>query len=213
MDICPNVESKPSIAVVDDDDAVLRSVTRLLSVHGFDATGYSSPEQLLAALGDAAPDCIVADLAMPGINGFDLQRSLAGLETEYPLVFITGFGDIRTSVEAMKNGAVDFLAKPVDQSELIDAVGRAIARGRRAREQAGRLEKYRHRFNSLTSREREVFVLVVAGRLNKQIAATLGIAEKTVKVHRARVMRKMSVRSVAGLARVAERIGIETPLR
>lgn len=118
MDICPNVESKPSIAVVDDDDAVLRSVTRLLSVHGFDATGYSSPEQLLAALGDAAPDCIVADLAMPGINGFDLQRSLAGLETEYPLVFITGFGDIRTSVEAMKNGAVDFLAKPVDQSEL-----------------------------------------------------------------------------------------------
>jgi FixJ family two-component response regulator len=207
------VELKPSIVVVDDDEPVLRSLVRLLGVHGFRAKGYSSPQCLLDEIESVAPDCVIADLSMPGFSGLDLQRALEGLSLHYPIVFITGYGDIRSSVRAMRAGAVDFLPKPIEQNEFLDAVRRALARGRAARKQAEELADLRTRLCALTRRERDVFDLVVNGRLNKQIAAELGIAEKTVKVHRARVMRKMSVKSVAGLARIAERIGLKAPAR
>jgi FixJ family two-component response regulator len=213
MPSVPTVQINPSIVVVDDDPSVRRSLTRLLSTHGFEVTSYESAEALLAEISVAPPDCVIADLAMPGLNGLDLQKSLAQLELDFPIVFVTGAGDIRSSVTAMRAGAVDFLAKPVEQQELVDAVHRAIARGRAARALASELAVFHKRFQSLTQRERGVFELVVVGHLNKQIAAILGIAEKTVKVHRARVMRKMSVKSVAGLARVAERIGKSAPTR
>jgi FixJ family two-component response regulator len=204
------VQPKPSIAVVDDDEPIVRGLVRLLGVHGFNAKGYSSAQGLLEDIGSLVPDCVIVDLAMPGLNGLDLQRALAGRRPAYPIVFITGYGDVRSSVRAMREGAVDFLSKPVEQTELLDAVGRALARGRAAREIASEIASFRIRLSSLTQRERDVFDLVVAGHLNKQIAAELGIAEKTVKVHRARVMKKMAVKSIAGLARLAERVGIKT---
>jgi FixJ family two-component response regulator len=204
----PRVEKRACVAVIDDDRAVLRSFTRLLSVHGFDARPFSSAEALLSELGSFSPDCLIADLSMPGLTGLDLQRMLEELGSSYPIVFVTGHGDIRSSVQAMRRGAVDFLTKPFDPGELLRAVERAVSAGRRIRALEESLADARHRLASLSNREREVFEQVVGGALNKQIAASLGISEKTVKVHRARVMRKMSVRSVAQLARVAEQVGV-----
>ena len=205
--------SKSTVAIVDDDPSVRRSLTRLLSTYGFDARSYESPETLLAEIATSPPDCVIADLAMPGTNGLDLQRSLADFDVALPVVFVTGVGDVRSSVSAMRAGAVDFLSKPVEQQELLEAVHRALARGREAHAIAHEVAALEQRMASLTERERDVFKLVVAGYLNKQIAADLGIAEKTVKVHRARVMRKMAVKSVAALARVAERLGIPASVR
>ncbi len=201
---------KLCVAVVDDDPAVLDGVGRLLRLHGFDTRGYSSAPSLLADLEELCPDCIIADLSMPELTGLELQRELTKFNRDYPLVFITGRGDIRSSVQAMRGGAVDFLPKPFEQDELLDAVRRALERSRVSRELDRTVGSFRERLSSLTQREREVFDHVVEGRLNKQIAAELGITEKTVKVHRARVMRKMAVRSVAQLARIAERIGAQT---
>ena len=197
---------RPLVAIVDDDPSVLSSLARLLEVHGLCARTFSSGERLLAGIDRLAPDCIVADLSMPGLNGLDLQRRLAGSDTERPIVFITGHGDIRSSVRAMQAGAVDFLTKPFDQAELLQAIRHALGRAQQAREANERLEHVRRRIASLTLRERQVFERVVMGKLNKQIAADLGISEKTVKVHRARVMRRMSVKSVAQLARMAEQL-------
>lgn len=204
---------RPLIAIVDDDAGVLRSLSRLLRFHDFEVHAYTSPQALLHEIEALQPDCLIADLAMPEVNGLDLQAMLTDSEPGYPIVFLTGFGNVRCSVRAMRAGAVDFLAKPVEPGELLEAIDRAVAAGRVSREQSEELGLLRERLASLTPREREVLELVVAGRLNKQIAATLGIAEKTVKVHRARVMRKMAVRSVAGLARISERIGLSPPLR
>jgi FixJ family two-component response regulator len=199
---------KPLIAVVDDDPAVLRGLERLLTFRGFDVRPFSSATALLEQIRALSPDCVLADLSMPGLSGLDLQRTLTECSLRYPIVFVTGHGDIRSSVQAMRAGAVDFLTKPFDQAELVGAIEQAISRGRCEREADQRLGDARQRVDSLTRREREVFEQVVAGYLNKQIAANLGISEKTVKVHRARVMRKMSVRSIAQLARVAEKIGV-----
>lgn len=204
---------KPLIAIVDDDAGVLRSLSRLLRVNDFEVQAYTSAQTLLHEIEDLQPDCLIADLAMPEVDGLDLQARLADAEPGYPIVFLTGFGNVRCSVRAMRGGAVDFLSKPVEVDELLEALDRAVTLGRESRQQSERLDLLRRRLVSLTPREREVLELVVAGQLNKQIAATLGIAEKTVKVHRARVMRKMAVRSVAGLARIAERIGVSPPLR
>ena len=200
--------AKPSIAVVDDDPCVLRSLERLFAGHGFDVRSYTAGESLLAEIGERSPDCVLAELLMPGLGGLDLQRSLTDLEITVPIVFLTAFGDVKASVSAMRGGAVDCLMKPVDHNDLFDAVERAVSRSRAVRQRTNDLAVIRRHIASLSQREREVFELVVAGKLNKQIAATLGIAEKTVKVHRSRVMRKMAVRSVATLARVAERIGV-----
>jgi RNA polymerase sigma factor (sigma-70 family) len=200
-----------SIAVVDDDPAVLKSVARLLKLNGYATRTYSSAEILLAELQTVRPNCIVADLSMPGKSGLELQREIAETGAAYPIIFITGRGDIRSSVEAMRGGAVDFLPKPFERAELLDAVRRALAKDREARESDRALETITERLSSLTPREREVFERVVEGLMNKQVAAMLGITEKTVKVHRARVMSKMAVRSVAELARIAERLGIRAP--
>ena len=203
--------TRTSIAVVDDDASVRRGLMRVLESYGFTATTYSSPEELLPDIESLSPDCVLADLSMPGLNGLDLQRKLSVYEMDYPVVFITGHGDVPSSVQAMRGGAVDFLVKPVDNTALLDAIDRAVTRSRRARALSRTLGDARKGLDSLTGRERQVFDLVVVGYLNKQIAATLSIAEKTVKVHRARVMRKMAVRSVAELARIAERMGAMPP--
>lgn len=204
------LSSRPSaIAIVDDDPAVLRSLARLLAVHGYHVRAFGSPESLLEEIEVFGPDCVIADLSMPGLNGLELQERLDEMGLRYPIVFVTGHGDIRASVLAMRGGAVDFLTKPYDQQHLLDAVGRAMSRTWHSRVEAERRSSVRLRLESLTEREREVFHQVAVGLLNKQIAAILGISEKTVKVHRARMMRKMGVRSVAQLARMAEQIGID----
>jgi FixJ family two-component response regulator len=195
-----------TVAVLDDDKAVLRSIQRLLAAHGFDVATFSSPHSLLTHIASLEPDCLIADLAMPDLSGLDVQQILADKGVSCPIIFVTGRGNIRTSVQAMLGGAVDFLTKPFEADELIDALGRAVSRSVRDRELDGRRAVAQRKVASLTAREREVFEQVVNGLLNKQIAANLGISEKTVKVHRGRVMRKMAVRSLAHLVRVAEHI-------
>jgi FixJ family two-component response regulator len=193
-----------SIVLVDHDGA---GVGRLLSVHGFQVRKYSSPQALLTELASISPACIIADLSMPQLTGLDLLHLLADSCFEYAIVFITGAGDTSASVLATRDLPVGFLTRPFEDTELIEAVECALERSRVSRENGIKLATFRRRLASLTERERRVFEQVVMGRLNKQIAASLGIAEKTVKVHRARVMQKMQVRSVAQLARVAEKIG------
>lgn len=199
-----------SIAVVDDDPAMCKTVARVLNSNGFRAVTYSSPQCLLDEIDSLRPGCVVADLSMPELTGLELQTRLSRRGLDYPVIFISGHGDIRSSVEAMRGGAVDFLAKPFETSALLEAVDRALARSLAARAATERHADLQRRVGSLTRREQQVFAQVVNGCMNKQIAAALGIAEKTVKVHRARVMRKMGARSVAELARLAERIGLAT---
>lgn len=194
--------------VVDDDPSVLRALPRLLSAAGLEARGFPSPAAFLEAHEPATPGCLVLDVALPGLDGLELQQALLAAECARPIVFITGRGDIPTTVRAMKNGAVDFLTKPVNDRDLLAAVRNAIEIDRLAREAQLEMDGLRQRLATLTPREREVLAHVVAGRLNKQIAADLGTVEKTIKVHRARIMAKMAARSLADLVRIAERMGI-----
>jgi RNA polymerase sigma factor (sigma-70 family) len=196
--------------VVDDDPSVLRALTRLLSAAGLETRGFPSPAAFLDAHDPATPGCLVLDVALPGLDGLELQQALAGSDCARPIVFITGRGDIPTTVRAMKGGAVDFLTKPVNDNDLLAAVRNAIEIDRMARQAQVEMDALRQHLASLTPREREVLVHVVAGRLNKQIAADLGTVEKTIKVHRARIMEKMAVRSLADLVRVAERLGVSS---
>jgi FixJ family two-component response regulator len=184
---------------VDDDAAVLKSLDRLLRSAGFAVRTFSSSQDFLKLHDGTAPGCVVLDLSMPGLDGLQLQQALARAGDVCPVIFITGFGDVPTSVRAMKAGAVDFLTKPFDREQLLAAVRIAIDRDRSARAARAERSSIGVRVATLTPREREVMVHVVAGHLNKQIAAELGIAEKTVKVHRARVMKKMGAGSVAEL--------------
>ncbi len=209
MSLPPPRPAPPLIALIDDDAGVRESLSRLLSVHGFAVAPYVDPQEFLDDLETNPPVCVVADLTTPHLSGFELQQELADRGVGYPIVFITGFGDIRSSVEAMRRGAVDFLVKPFAPKDLLAAVERGVAASADVHEERARLQWLHRRLELLTAREREVFELVVAGYLNKQIGAHLGISEKTVKVHRARVMRKMSARSIAQLARVAEQLGID----
>lgn len=187
---------------------MLRALSRLLSAAGLQARAFSSPAAFLEAHDPATAGCLVLDVAMPGLDGLALQRALAVSDCARPIVFITGRGDIPTSVRAMKGGAVDFLTKPVNDGDLLAAVCNAIEIDRLAREAQVGMSALKQRLASLTPREREVLVQVIAGRLNKQIAADLGIVEKTIKVHRARIMTKMAAGSLADLVRIAERVGI-----
>jgi FixJ family two-component response regulator len=194
----------PCVRVVDDDAAVLKSLDRLLRAAGFAVRTFPSSNEFLQQHDGDAPGCVVLDLSMPGLNGLQLQQALARFETPCPVIFITGNGDVPASVQAMKAGAVDFLLKPFDQSQLLNAVRAAIELDRSTRAERAQRSSLGALVAALTPREREVMAHVVAGRLNKQIAAELGTAEKTVKVHRARVMKKMGVASVAELvARVS----------
>jgi FixJ family two-component response regulator len=194
--------------VVDDDPSVLRALTRLISAAGLEARAFATPAAFLQAHDPATPGCLVLDVALPGLDGLELQQALAVSDCARPIVFITGRGDIPTSVRAMKGGAVDFLTKPVNDTDLLAAVRHAIEIDRVAREAQAEMGALKQHLASLTPREREVLAQVVAGRLNKQIAADLGTVEKTIKVHRARIMEKMAVRSLADLVRIAERLGI-----
>jgi FixJ family two-component response regulator len=201
----------PIVHIVDDDTSVRNATRRLLKSIGIEARTYPDARAFLDADRSDAPGCIVLDVRMPGLSGLDLQEELAKAGISLPIVFITAYGDIPMSVKAMKAGAEDFLPKPFDEQQLIDAVHRAIDRDRRQRAERAEIAELRDRIEALTPREREVFDGVVAGRLNKQIAADLGIAEKTVKFHRASMLGKMRVESVAELARIAERLGAIGP--
>ena len=196
------------VYLVDDEPAVLKALSRLLRAAGLQAVAFGTPEEFLANVAPDSEGCVVLDLAMPGLDGLALQETLAARGIELPTLFLTGHGDVPQSVRAMKKGAVDFLTKPVDDGVFLRAVREALERGRNAR--AGREEsaRVRARLARLSPRERDVLAGVVAGRLNKQIAGDLGIAEKTVKVHRGRVMEKMGAASVAELVRMADRAGL-----
>ena len=196
-----------TVFVVDDDPSVLRAIARLLRFE-FLVQPYDSPWSFLDAVHPETPGCILLDLALPGVSGLELQERLLASGCMQPVVFLSGHGSVRTSVQAMRAGALDFIEKPWDNDSLIDTVRRALQRDTEARSRRSASDSIARRVASLTPRESEVFRHVIAGRLNKQIAARLGTAEKTIKVHRARVMHKMSVRSVAELTRVAEVAGI-----
>jgi len=202
----------PTVFVVDDDASVRGALARLLHSAGYQTETFASAEGFLAQSRFDAPGCILLDVRMPGLNGLELQQALAAADRQLPIVFITGHGDVPMSVRAMKAGAEDFLPKPFDDEELLKAVAQALNRSQREQNERTEVAEIRRRLSSLTPREREVLCHVVAGQLNKQIAADLNIAEKTIKVHRARVMEKMSATSLAGLVAMAARIGIHTPL-
>jgi FixJ family two-component response regulator len=200
--------SARTVYLVDDDPAVLKGLSRLLRSAGYGPQLFSSAAQFMAGYLPDKPGCLVLDLAMPEINGLELQRWLAQSASPLPVIFLTGRGDIPSSVRAMKEGAVDFLMKPVNDAELLKAIATALERERRMRAARSEARSVQDRLATLTPRERQVLEHVVSGKLNKQIAADLGTVEKTIKVHRARVMKKMGVRSLAELARLAEREGI-----
>lgn len=194
-----------TIFLVDDDPAVLRAVSRLLRSAGYAVRDYPSAEEFRAASHADAAGCLVADVSMPGCTGLELQEWLRQSQSPLPVVFLTGCGDVPTSVRAMKGGAVDFLTKPVDEAELLGAVSAALQRGRLLRSKQSDRAGVQELLTTLTSREREVFDHLLTGQLNKQIAADLGTVEKTIKVHRARVLRKLGVTSIAALVHLAER--------
>ena len=194
--------------LVDDDGSVLKALGRLLRMAGYQTRAYSSPEQFLAEYDCDVPGCIILDLAMPGLDGLSLQKKLAEKSFAPPVIFLTGTADVARSVTAMKAGAVDFLIKPVDRKQLLAEVERARQNDEAARGAWQDREAFNRRIARLTPRERQVLDHVVLGRLNKQIAATLGTVEKTIKVHRGRVMAKLEVHSVAELVRMTERAGM-----
>jgi FixJ family two-component response regulator len=198
----------PTVFVVDDDAPVRRAVSRLLHTAGFAVAAFASAEEFLARYDPQTLGCLVLDLAMPTLNGLELQHILAKAGSLLPIIFLTGTADIPNSVQAMKNGASDFLTKPVNDEDLLAAVRVALEKNRaRLRDQA-ELSEIHARLATLTPREREVLEYVVSGKLNKQIAGDLGTVEQTVKVHRAHVMQKMRVQSVAELVRLTQRCGI-----
>ena len=202
-------QTQPRVLLVEDDDAVRRALSRLLKANGYRIEAFASGRALLedgALL--AGPACVVLDVRLPGLNGLDLQHRLLDRDVPPAIVFITGHGDIPMTVKAMKAGAVNFLSKPVDESELLIAVEEALARSAREHAEHAELRELQRRAATLTPREREVMTRVADGRLNKQIAGELGTSEKTIKVHRGRVMQKMQAASLADLVRAAERLGI-----
>ena len=197
-----------SVFVVDDDPSVRKSLTRLIESAGYTVEAFASARDFLKAATAGGPCCLVLDVRMPGMTGLDLQRTLAQAVHRIPIVFVTGQGDIPMTVTAMKAGAVDFLTKPFAASDLLDAVQRAVEKDTRNLGTEARSRSLHARVETLTPRERQVFALVVTGMLNKQIAAQLGVVEKTVKVHRARVMDKMRAGSLAELVRLADAAGV-----
>jgi len=198
----------PMVFVVDDYAPGRKSISRLLHAAGFVVAAFASAQEFLSQYDPAECGCLVLDLAMPDVSGLELQSILAEKGSLLPIIFLTAHGDVSTSVQAMKHGAVDFLTKPVNDEDLLAAVCVAIEKDRVLRREQAELVEIRERLATLTRREREVLEYVVAGRLNKQIASDLGTVEQTVKVHRAHVMQKMKVHSVAELVRLTERCGI-----
>jgi FixJ family two-component response regulator len=202
-----------TVFLVDDDERVLKGLSRLLKAKGYDVRPFTSAQGYLEQHDPAIPGCLVLDVSMPGLDGLALQQILAARDIQRPIIFLTGKGDIPTSVRAMKAGAIDFLTKPVEDKDLLNAIARAEIDDTKARQIGADLAAIKAKIATLTRREREVLSHVVAGRLNKQIAADLGTVEKTIKVHRGRMMEKLGVRSVADLVRLAEKAGISAPAK
>jgi RNA polymerase sigma factor (sigma-70 family) len=202
-------DANPSVLVIDDDPEFRDSVVRLLRTVGLHARQFSSVHDFLKADPPEGPSCLVLDVRMPGRSGLELQRDLAAANRQVPIIFITAHADVPMTVQAMKGGAMEFLTKPFRDQDLLDAVEAGLARDRTRRESERALAVLRERFDKLSSREREVMLHVVAGRLNKQIANDIGIAESTVKVHRTHLMRKMKARSLPELSRMADILNVK----
>lgn len=200
-----------TVFIVDDDVGIVKALSRLIRSKGFDVRSYTSPRAFLADHDATIPGCAVLDVSMPGLDGLELQQALLTGGSHRPVIFLTGKGDIPMSVRAMRAGAVDFLTKPMSNRDLLAAIARAQEQDERQREAEVELATIRRKIATLTPREREVLAHVVAGRLNKQIAGDLGVVEKTIKLHRGVMMRKMGVRNITDLVRIAEKAGISGP--
>jgi len=203
-----NDPNAPTVFIVDDDASIRRSLKRLLASEGLSVEAFGSADEFLSSYLRDRPGCIVLDLQMPGVDGLALQTRLKEVDCHLPTIFISAHGNIPSSVQAMKGGAVDFLTKPFEERDLLDAVDRALSRDRALRSERQEVEDVDRRYASLTPREQEVFSLIVVGMLNKEVGEQMGISEKTVKVHRARVMEKMEADSLAELVRFAEKLGM-----
>ena len=199
-------DANATVFVVDDEEELRASVGRLLRSLGFDAQLFASTHDFLKSDPPEGPSCLVLDVRMPGKSGLEFQRELAAAKRELPIIFVTGHGDIPMSVQAMKRGAIEFLTKPFRDQDLLDAIEVGLARDRARRESEKAVARLRERFEALTPREREIMVHVTQGRLSKQIAGDIGIAETTVKVHRSRLMRKMKAGSLPELGRMADKL-------
>jgi FixJ family two-component response regulator len=202
--------AKPAVCVVDDDPSVRVAMERLLKSVGLTVKTFASAREFLDQATPEWSGCLIVDLRMPGMGGLDLQDQLSARQVSLPVIFLTGYGTVPASVRAMKAGAVDFLEKPVDDQTLLDAVHKALERDRRARGNQAGMQALEQRLAILTPREYEVLTFIISGRLNKQVAAELGTTEKTIKVHRARIMKKLQCASLAELVRLAEKAGIKT---
>jgi FixJ family two-component response regulator len=199
----------PTVFLVDDDPSARRGLSRLIRVAGFNIQAFASAEDFLASEHRSGPGCIILDVKMPGLSGPDLQAEMNKAEYNMPIIFLSGHGDVPMTAQAMKDGALDFLAKPVEREHLLNAIRNALDKDRASREVHAELHQIRTKLAKLTPREFEVMTFVIAGLLNKQIAYTLGITEDTVKIHRGRMMSKMDVVSVADLVRLTQRAGVE----
>jgi FixJ family two-component response regulator len=197
-----------TVYVVDDDPSVRAGLSRLLQSMGLTVKTFASAREFLEQAVSEEPGCLIVDLRMPAMNGLELQEQLMTRNLNLPVIFLTGYGTVPASVRAMKRGAVDFLEKPVDDQVLLDAIYQALEKDRENRRNQAEVKSIQDRLKSLTPREYEVFTLITAGQLNKQVAYELGTAEKTIKVHRARIMEKMHCESLAQLVRLAEKAGI-----
>jgi len=200
-------DTDPIVFIVDDDDSVRKALSRLINSVGLNVETFASADDFLKRESHNGPACLVLDIRMPGLSGLDLQDELVAAGRTLPIIFVSGHGNIPLSVRAMKAGAVDFIEKPFEDQSLLDAINHSLKKDRQAKLEQAELREIQRRVDSLTPREREVFAHVVSGKLNKQIAFKLGTSERTIKAHRARVMKKMQANTLTDLIRLAEKVG------